>query len=160
MLDLGVYPVSLVQMALGVPLKQSALGRLTDSGVDMGDVVVGQYEDALSVATCQMDGASSVHAILTFEKGTIEMAQQFYRPTTVTLTVHSVDPDTGQIISSSTEDWDAVVPGGFQYEAAEAARRITAGDLESPVVPWSATLEVHKIMNDALEQVGVRYPQF
>ena len=160
MLDLGVYPMSLVQMTLGKPTEQAALGRLSDLGVDLGDVVIGKHEGALSVATCQMDGATSMHAIVTFEAGTIELAKNFYGPTKVRLTVFDLDPTTGAAVSARKQKWDARVPGGFQYEAAEAAHRITAGDLESPVVPWSATREVQEMMDDALAQVGVRYPRF
>ena len=101
-----------------------------------------------------------MHAILTFEAGTIELAKNFYGPTKVRLTVFDLDPTTGAAVSMHKQKWDARVPGGFQYEAAEAAHRITAGDLESPVVPWSATREVQEMMDDALAQVGVRYPRF
>ena len=160
MLDLGVYPISLVQMTLGKPTEQVALGRLSDLGVDLGDVVIGKHEGGLSVATCQMDGATSMHAILTFEAGTIELTKNFYGPTKVRLTVFDLDPTTGAAVSARKQKWDARVPGGFQYEAAEAAHRITAGDLESPVVPWSATREVQEMMDDVLAQVGVRYPRF
>ena len=160
MLDLGVYPLSLIQMALGKPKEQSALGRLSDKGIDLGDVVIGKHETGLSVATCQLDGASPMRGMLTLASGVIEMPKNFYQPTKVRLTVGKMDPDTGAMIGSEESEWDARVPGGFQYQAAEAARRITAGDLQSPVVPWSATLEVQQMMDEALAQVGVSYPKF
>ncbi len=160
MLDLGVYPLSLIQMTLGSPKRQRALARISERGVDLGDVVIGEHETGLSQATCQMDGATVMPALLVFEGGVISMPKNFYRPTKVKLTIHDLDPVSGAATSSMKAKWDARVPGGFQYQAADAARRITAGELESPAVPWSATLEVQAMMDAALDEVGVTYPAF
>ena len=47
---------------------------------------------------------------------------------------------------------------GLHRQAAEAARCIGAGLLESPVVPLADTLAVMAAMDDARAQVGVSYP--
>ncbi|MDR0417374.1 MAG: hypothetical protein LBH76_08725, partial [Propionibacteriaceae bacterium] len=52
----------------------------------------------------------------------------------------------------------AKAEGGFQYEAAEVARQVAAGALESPTMPWQATLDVLKIMDEVRRQLGVRFP--
>lgn len=160
MLDLGVYPISLVQMTLGKPIVQRAVGRLSAKGVDLGSVVTGQHAQGLSVASSQMEAATGVPALLAFEGGTIWMPKMFYRPTRVKLTVHGLDSVSGAIHDSSKATWDARVPGGFQYEAAEAARQISAGHTQSPAAPWSATLEVQEMMDAALKEIGVTYPQW
>lgn len=159
MLDLGVYPVSLIEMALGKPTTQQALGRLSERGIDVGDVVIGKHCGALSVATCQLDGISPTQATLTFEGGSVVMPTQFYRPTQVSLRVYALDPKTGAASDLRKAKWDARIVGGFQYQAAEAARCIRAGLLESPVVPWNATLAVQEMMDAALAQVGVTYEE-
>lgn len=157
MLDLGVYPISLVHMALGNPRSIQAFGRLSDKGIDLGDVVIAQHEGGLSVATCQLDGLSPTQATLTFEGGSIVMEKQFYRPTKVSLRVIELDAVTGSPTRTRKEKWDAQMLGGFQYQAAEAARCVSAGLLESPVVPWNATVEVQEMMEVALREVGVTY---
>lgn len=156
MLDLGVYPLHLINMALGETSKVASASRLTagESGVvDAGDVVATTHETGLGTATCQLDGATPVEATLTFEKGSIRLHRDFYQPTEVTLEVETTDPETGEV-TLETATWDARVAGGFQYEAAEAARQIIAGNLESPFVPWSATLAVQKIMDQVLTEAG------
>lgn len=159
MLDLGVYSISLVQMAMGRPRHQTASGRLSDRGIDLGEIVTGVHDTGLSVASSTLEAATATPALLAFEGGTIAMPHNFYQPTKVELTVHELD-GSGVISSSDNATWDARVPGGFQYEAAEAARQITAGNLESPAAPWQATIEVQEMMNAALREIGVEYPQW
>ncbi len=154
LLDLGVYPISLEQMLLGMPSDLLSSSRLSDLGVDISDVVVAAYPGANAIATCQMDAASPTVATLVFEGGVIHLARPFYGPTKVELFVHDIDPETLAVRSSERSTWDARVPGGFQYQAAEAARCIVAGELESPTVPWGATLEVQKIMDTVLANAG------
>ncbi len=44
------------------------------------------------------------------------------------------------------------------YEIAESARRITAGDLESPLMSWADTLSVMDTMDAVRAELGVVYP--
>ena len=44
------------------------------------------------------------------------------------------------------------------YEIAEAARRITAGELESPLMSWKDTLDVMGTMDAIRAALGVVYP--
>ena len=47
---------------------------------------------------------------------------------------------------------------GLQYEAAEVARRVAAGERESPRMSWRSTLEVMHTMDEIRAQIGVAYP--
>jgi hypothetical protein len=51
-----------------------------------------------------------------------------------------------------------VVHQGLRYEAAEAARCLAAGHLESKLLPLSETLRVMEAMDSVRAQLGVRYP--
>lgn len=153
MLDLGVYPLHLINMALGDASAATSMSRMTDTGVDAADVVATKHATGLGTAECQLDGRTPVEATLTFEKGRIHLSSPFYNPCEVTLEVDTTDPETGET-TTETAVWDARVAGGFQFEAAEAARQIIAGNLESPLVPWSATLAVQQIMDQALVEAG------
>lgn len=153
LLDLGVYSVHFAHHALGVPSQLQALGRKLGP-VDAAEVVIGKYENsptgALSVASANFDGRSATSGFVTFEDFSIEVPEQFYRPGKVALRTFASRKEAAEEVTT----WDAEVPGGFQYQAAEAARCVTAGLMESPVVPWSATLEVMGIMDQIRTQIG------
>ena len=153
MLDLGVYPVSFVHDIIGAPESVSAVGRLMDGDVDAGDVVTMRTPQALGVARGSLEGRSSTSAEVTFEHGVVTMPWQFYRPGIVRLRTYPADGPIHGVI----EEWDSSLPGGFQYQVAEAARCIAAGLTQSPHLTWEDSIEVMEIMDAARAEVGVKY---
>ena len=151
LLDLGVYSLHFVHHALGVPEELIARGLPTGTGVDAGEIVIATYPDALASALSSLEGINSTPGMLTFEDFAIELPEQFYRPTHVHLRTFP-DRDSGGREQLVTK-WDAQVPGGFQYQAAEAARCIDAGLLESPVVTWQDTIDVMEMMDQVARQL-------
>lgn len=154
MLDLGVYPLHLQQMVLGYPEVVQSASRLSEKQIDLSDMVLSSYSGATAVATCQLDLSTPTTGELGFEGGGIQMDTRFYCPTSVVLEVNEVDPKTLGVIGSRTATWDATAPGGFQYQAAEVARCVAAGKTQSEVVPWSATLDVQRMMDSVLKEAG------
>jgi len=47
---------------------------------------------------------------------------------------------------------------GLRYEAAEAARCLTAGATESPLLPPATTVRIMEAMDTVRGQLGVRLP--
>ncbi len=146
LLDLNVYPLHFIQHALGTPLDVVARGLPTGTGVDASEAVIATYPESLGVAIATLDGINSTPGMLTFENMAIELPNLFYRPTEVHLRTFPNG-------SAKLSTWDARVPGGFQYQAAEAARCITAGLTESPVVTWQDTLDVMDMVDRVREQI-------
>ena len=154
LLDLGVYPVSFLHEVLGRPEALTAVGRLTEDRVDIADAVTWSAAGALGVARCNLDGRSATSAEIVFENGALELPLQFYRPGVLRLRTFPPDgPGEG-----TTVDWNATLPGGFQYEAAEVARCLEAGLTESPDLTWQDTVEVMEALDRIRHQVGVVYP--
>jgi predicted dehydrogenase len=165
LMDLGIYPVSFLHEVLGAPESVTAAGRALpgDFGrsassrpvrIDAADAAILGAGDAMGVARCHLDGRSATAAEVVFERGALELPLQFYRPGVLRLrTFPEGGPDDG-----ATVDWDATVPGGFQYEAAEVARCLEAGLTESADMTWRDTVEVMDVMDAIRAQVGVVYP--
>lgn len=149
LLDLGVYPVSFIHSILGSPERVHAEGQLLDTGVDASSVSVLRYPAALAVATTTLLARTPTRAWIGGQAGRIDFDPDFYRPGGITVTI------TGR----EAFRWELLHPaGGFQYQIAEAARCIDAGQLESPVMPWAATIAVMEVLDEVRRQVGVRYP--
>jgi predicted dehydrogenase len=149
LLDLGVYPVSFAHDFLGVPDKVTAVGALTETGVDGNTSMVLQYgERAHAVLTTTLWSRTPTTAKIGGTEGSIHVAGSFYAPTSFRLQRRD-----GRV-------WNFEHPStrGLQYEAAEVARRVAAGETQSPLMPWQGTVEVLRTMDTVRQQIGVVYP--
>src|SRR5699024_9013575 len=137
MLDLTVYPISFAHDVLGVPDEVSALGTLTETGVDASESITLRYGGyALAILRASMTAATPNAAVVTGSDGRVEIAGTFYAPST--LTIRPREGEERQVRPA--------VGSGFEYQAAEVARRVHAGELESPVHSWAGTVEVMATM--------------
>ena len=149
LLDLGVYPVSFAHDVLGVPDRIQAVGSLTPAGVDgQISIALGFGERAQAALSTTLWSHTGTTAMIGGTTGRIEVTGDFYRPTSFT------------VVREDGTRWtyDREVDGGFQYQAAEVARRVAEGATESPVMTWQNTLEVMATMDEIRRQVGVVYP--
>ncbi len=148
-LDLGVYPISFAQAVLGAPDQITAVGTMTTTGVDESEAITLRYGNrALALLGASLKGATRNAATITGTKGRIEIEPTFYAPTSMTVRPREGDPRT---IAPS-------VGGGFEYQAAEVARCVAEGHLESDVHTWAHTLAVMETMDEVRRQLGVVLP--
>jgi len=149
LLDLGIYPVSFAYDILGAPDAVTAVGQLTDEGVDgQVSMVFGYGTRAQASLTTTLWARTPCRAVIAGTAGRIEIADTFYAPSTFRLIRND----------GTTLDFDGRVPNGFQYEAAAVARGLKAGATEAPELPLAQTLAIMETLDDIRAQVGVVYP--
>ncbi|RKN39090.1 Gfo/Idh/MocA family protein [Micromonospora endolithica] len=149
LLDLGVYPVSLAHLLLGVPDQVRAWAKISPELVDENTgIVLGYDSGAVATLSCGMVGATPLVASITGTGGRIDLPTPFFRPGSFTLHRAGADPETHTA---------ELVGNGYQYEAEEVQRCLAAGLRESPLVPHAATLEVMALLDDIRAQIGVDY---
>ncbi|MGH3391161.1 MAG: Gfo/Idh/MocA family protein [Actinomadura sp.] len=148
LLDLGVYPLYFAWMLLGAPDSIQATAAPAPTGVDANTgILLGYASGAIALLHCGLMAASPVTATVTGTKGRIEVATPFFRPDT--MTVHRTDTE--------PETFTIDVPGnGYTYQAEEVARRLRAGELESPAMPLDETLAIHGDLDTIMAQLGDR----
>lgn len=149
LLDLGVYPVSFAHDLLGTPDRIAATGSLTPTGVDgQISIALGFGERVQASLHTTLWSRTATTAVVGGTEGRIEVAGDFYRPTSFT------------VVRDDGTRWtyDHPVDGGFQYQAAEVARLVTEGAGESPLITLDDSLAVMRTMDEIRAQVGVRYP--
>ena len=152
LLDLGVYPVSFADHVLGGLDGVTAQGTLTDLGVDATTTIVARGPGgALAHLWCSMAAATACPARVVGTKARLEVDGRFYD---VGSRVRLVAPD-GTVLDELVP---SVATHGFRFEAAEVARALTAGRLETWSMPWDATRRVMAAMDEVRRQVGVVYP--
>lgn len=151
MLDLAVYPISLSAMVIPDIAAVEAVGTLTPEGVDASECVTlvgAQGEVAVCIAT--MEAQTENTAVVAGTGGRLVVDGWFYQPGVVRL----VAEGGGELDRYVTPDREH----GLHYEAAEVARCVAAGLVESPLMPWAETRRVMDLMDRARRQIGVRYP--
>lgn len=149
LLDLGVYPISFAHHLLGRPRSIHATGHLTPTGVDETVGITMTYRGAVATLATTMAARTHNIAEIAGTKGRITLSDMFYHPDArITVQVEGEEPYT---LASE-------VVGGFQFEAAEVARNIHAGVLESPLMTWQNTIDVMSSMDEVRRQLGVAFP--
>ncbi|MEV0213800.1 Gfo/Idh/MocA family oxidoreductase [Micromonospora sp. NPDC050695] len=149
LLDLGIYPISLAHLLLGVPQHIRSWAQLGPEGTDENTGILFGYDTgALAALSCGMVGATELSASITGSTGRIDLPEPFFRPGSLTLHRAGAEPET--IVAEEAGN-------GYQYEAIEVQRCLAAGLTESPLVPHATTLEVMALLDAVREQIGVRY---
>lgn len=152
LLDLGVYPVSWLQMLLGgAPASLSVAGVLGPNGVDAEATLLWRGDDGRhGVATCSLLSPLPGNAAVFGTEGWIEVPPRFHHPTR--LIVHRAS---GRSVDSSEELTAPATGAGYAHELDEVHRCLGLGLTESPTMPLSDTLAVMAELEQALRTLGV-----
>ncbi|MFD2363301.1 Gfo/Idh/MocA family protein [Arthrobacter sp. GCM10020060] len=81
MLDLGIYPLSFMQMVLGYTTQIAAVGTLTSTGVDATVNAILQYRNAMGVLGTTLEAQSPTTATIVGTDARLELRGRFYMPT-------------------------------------------------------------------------------
>jgi predicted dehydrogenase len=145
LLDLGVYPVSFASMVLGPPSRVMAMSDPAFTGVDAQTSMLFGYDSgAQAVLTCTLRAKSPTRAAIVGTDARIEVEGDFYAPVAVTLIPRNGGDPTR--VESAHEG------RGLRHEADEVARRLAAGEVESPLMPLDETISIMETMDAVLAQ--------
>ncbi len=150
LLDLGPYPVSLIQSLLGDPDSVDVVGSLAPNGVDDSSTLLFGYADGVTgVGTCSMRAEGPNTATVVGTRGRVEMEANALRPTRMTFFREDREPE---VFTTSIEG------AGYLPQLREVQARVRAGEIESPVIPHRDSLSIMRILTEALAVLGVRHP--
>jgi predicted dehydrogenase len=142
LLDLGIYPVSFASMVLGPPSRIVSIADPAFTGVDAQTSMLFGYESgAQAVLTCTLRAKSPTTASIVGTDARIEVEGDFYAPASVSLIPREGEPT---LVRSTHEG------RGLRHEADEVARRLRAGDLESPLMPLEETIAIMETIDTVL----------
>jgi len=151
LLDLGIYPIQLDSMVLGAPTSITAVGALTETGVDAyATLVLGHGGDAQSTLTTSMIARTPTVAVIAGTEARIEMAGPFHVPTSLTLADNQ--------FLGKTATWNdptgVQLMDGLSWEATALARFVGEGRTESPVHTLDETVSILETIDESLRQIG------
>lgn len=145
LLDLGVYPVSFAWMLLGQPNHVAAVAGLAQNGVDANTGVLFGYDSgAVALLHCSFEAEGPTTATILGTGGRIDVHSLFFRPTSFTVRPRGAEPWT----------YTADLTGhGYTYQAAEVARCLRAGELESPLMPLDETVAIMRVLDTVRDYI-------
>ena len=125
---------------------------MTDTGVDGQEgVVLESSGGAVASVLATMLTKTGTTASICGTRARIDITGDFYAPGAV-VRLTSTDHE---VLDEYTDPEPRV---GLHHEAVEAARRIGAGELESPLLPLDETVAIMATLDEVRRQVGVSYP--
>ena len=144
LLDLGTYLVALALDALGPVDSVQATGERISSGV-LGQVgaLLGHRGRTASVLHTTLLSNTPTTAVIAGTAATLVIDGPFYQPGGFTVT----PSDEGTVLRY---DEEPIAHEALHFQAAEVARRITAGETGSPLRPLTASIATLDVL-DAIE---------
>jgi predicted dehydrogenase len=152
LLDLGTYPVSLLTEIFGVPERVVGLGQPDPSGVNgqLSAILIDAEGNHGTVSTT-LYGFTPTNAVIVGTEGTIWFNSPFNLP--------------GPFVLNSTDGSQTLrheEPSGrhfegLYYEAAEVARCISAGELETPYRTLDSSLKTMATLDMIRRAVGIDF---
>jgi len=149
LLDLGIYVVSFAHMVLGTPKTITAKSFFTKKGVDAKTSMIFEYENgAIANLSCTMYDSQPNRAVISGEKGWIEIDPTFYAPTSV------------KVVSKNKKDVffiNTYKGHGLREQAKELENCIINNAIESKKMTHSDSIDVMETMDNIRGQIGLRY---
>ncbi|RZT60693.1 putative dehydrogenase [Microcella alkaliphila] len=151
LLDLGVYPISLLHDIVGEPVMLNSHAQLTSTGVDATVATVSTHVGgAIGTTLSSMVAPGRNAASITGHLARLEIAGTWYAPTTVEL----VDRR-----GRTLDRFESPVTGrGMQFQAVEMERLIEGGDTSSALMPPRDSIAVMRSMDRVRASIGLVYP--
>ena len=150
LLDIGVYPLFLATLVLGMPVEVTAKAYLGATGVDEDTAIILRHRNgALSHLHTTIRMGTKSEAFIYGETGTIHIHSRFHEMTSMSLLREGQRPTFFQ--------FDNQVHG-YTFEAQEVMRCLSFGLTESPDLNLDFTLARMELLDEIRQQIGLQYP--
>jgi len=149
LLDIGIYPVFLSLLTLGVPDDIKALALMSESGVDNSCGMVFTYSDGRSaILNSELSVDTATEAWLFGDRGALKMHTRFHHTKQISHYMnHSLQ-------NSYRVDY---IGNGYFHEILEVMKCLDEGKRESDELPLSFSLNLIKTLDRVREEIGLSY---
>jgi predicted dehydrogenase len=148
LLDVGVYPLFLCYVILGIPTEILAKANFYITGADLQTSMILQYKSAQAILHSSFVSTSNSIATINGTKGTVNLNTMWYQAQSYSV---YIDDNEAQI-SLPTKG------KGFTYEIEECHRCICDNSTESSLWSHQNCLDLAQIVDKVKKQIGLEYP--
>ncbi|MDX1590482.1 MAG: Gfo/Idh/MocA family oxidoreductase [Balneolaceae bacterium] len=148
LLDIGVYPVYLSMLTLGLPAEIKATARMTDTKVDSYCSMLLNYDnDAKAVLESTFETETPTEAVLYGSRGTLTLHSRFHHSERITVKV-----------GENVQQYDIPYMGnGYYHEIEEVNQCLIHQNTESDKLSLQTSLNLIKIIDNIKEEIGLTY---
>ncbi|MFG2074434.1 Gfo/Idh/MocA family protein [Nonomuraea maritima] len=146
LLDLGIYPMGLAQLLLGMPSELRVTGSLAPNGVDAeagGALYYPGGRHALVSTSLLADYPNDARVVGTGMRADIQAP--FWAPQRIVLTAKGTEPEEHVLDPADN---------GYAGELREVRAAVAEGRTESPIMPLDESLAMMGLLADARRQLG------
>lgn len=148
LLDIGVYPLFLSYMLLGIPAEILAKSNFHKTGADLQTSMILQYDKAQAILHSSFVSTSNMKATINGTQGTITLNPLWHEAQSYTL-----------MKNNHEEEYPLPTKGkGFTYEIEECHQCIKENRIESNLWSHQNSLDLIKIVDEVRNQIGLVYP--
>ena len=148
LLDMGIYPIFLSYLLLGMPKEILATARFHQTGADVQTSAILKYEEAISLVLSSFESHSDMVAKVFGTEGKIFINSRW----------HEAE---GFVIEKDGHREMISVPKqgkGYTHEIMECQIQIEEGHIESDMWSHNDTLNLISILDEIREKIGLVYP--
>ena len=147
LMDIGVYPLFLAYLILGIPKEILAKSNFHSSGADAQTSIIMQYENAQAVLHTSFLYTNTVEAIITGTKGRINLDPLWFMTESYSVTQGE----------KNTKFERPTLGKGYTYEIEECHACLNANRLESTLWSHQNSLDLAAIIEEVKNQIGLVY---
>ena len=147
-LDIGIYPIFLAYLLLGLPEKVLATSNFYKTGAEIQTSMIFSYPEAQAILYSGLNSHSEMKAEISGTEGTIYLDPRWHHPQGYTL-----------INNGQQEHFDHPVTGiGYSYEIEEVNSCLRLAKTESELWSLQNSLDILGLMDEVRKQSKVVFP--
>ncbi|MDO1514387.1 Gfo/Idh/MocA family oxidoreductase [Maribacter confluentis] len=148
LLDIGIYPIFLSYLLLGMPKDIKASAHFYKTGVEMQVSMIFSYEKAQAMLYSGLNTNSEMKAEIAGSKGSLYIHPRWHETTGYTL----------EIDGDSTVNEVGKLGKGYTHEIEEVHTCLNSGKKESSLWSHKNSLDLIEIMDTVRSKTGIVFP--
>ncbi len=148
LLDIGIYPIFLSYLLLGMPKKITAKAQFHKTGVESQTAMIFEYENAQSLLFSGLASNSEIKAEIAGSLGTLFINPRWHEASSYVLEKDG----NAKLVTIDKKG------KGYTYEIEEVASCITNGALESKLWSHQNTTDLCSLLDSVREIAGIKFP--
>lgn len=151
LMDVGIYPIYLALLLLGVPDTIDASALFSSTGVDTHCIMMFDYEKGQkSILESSVIEQTPTEALIFGSKGMIRLHRRFHHTQKITLELHGKEPESTEVKYKGN---------GYYHEIVEANECLRKGKKESEGMPHAMSLDLIRTLDRVRKKIGLAYAQ-